>query len=83
MSTPMEQRQRETDRQLGEHERRMMDRARFGSPLAADLWETGVAAMNAQLSEADAKRNRAAAESDELKSEGRCHVNTRPDRNGP
>lgn len=45
--TPGEQQQREIDRQAGEHERRMIERARFGSPLAADLFEIGKAGIMA------------------------------------
>lgn len=91
MNLPIETRQRETDRQLGLHEKRMMDRARFGSPFAAELFDLGASAARdvavavavEQLSDAEATRRRIAAESDELRSEGRVHVNTRPDRSGP
>lgn len=87
--TPMEYAQKETDRQAGLHYQRMMDRARFGSPFAADLFDLGtaaardVAAAVEQLSDAEVTRRRAAAESDELRTEGRVHVNVRPERNGP
>ncbi len=89
MSTPTELRQRHTDEQRGIHERRMMDRARFGSPFAADLFDLGTAAARdvatavEQLNDAEHARRHAAAESDELRTEGRVHVNTRPDRDGP
>lgn len=87
MSTPIETRQRETDRQLGLHERRMSDRARFGSPFAAALFdivtEAGWTEAQEILLGDEARRRRTAAESDELRTEGRVHVNTRPDRDGP
>lgn len=43
--TPGERRQKDTDFQMGQHERRMMERARFGSPLAADLFDVGKAGL--------------------------------------
>lgn len=85
MNLSNEQRQRETDRAFGIHESRMSDRARFGSPLSADLFGLGADALREQakfapppISENDPVR--LAAIADEVRSEGRAHVNTRAQR---
>lgn len=75
--------QRQTDFEMGIHERRMMDRSRFGSPLAADLFAFGVEITRPfvppPIRENDPTR--LAAIADEVVSEGRVHRNTRPNRN--
>lgn len=82
MSTSNEDRQRESDRQFGIHERRMADRARFGSPLAADLFAMGADSIRAfappPIPENDPSR--LAAIADEVVTEGRVHRNTREQR---
>lgn len=54
---------------------------RFSTPLSRDLFAI-VGDAGLALAE-EVRRNRSSAEVDELKTEGRVHVNTRPDRDGP
>lgn len=67
--------QRQTDFEMGIHERRMMDRARFGSPLAADLFAFG-SDMARPFVPPPIRENdptRLAAIADEVFTEGRAH----------
>ncbi len=81
----MEERQRHTDAERGRFEVRELARQRFTTPFARDLFAMGVENMEAfrpapALSKDDEARNRRAAEADEVRSEGRQHGNTRPQR---
>lgn len=75
MSTPSEYLQRETDRQRGAHDRRQMDKARFGSPLSALMFNIGVDAIRPAT-----PANLAADAASEVNAEGHLHRNTRPQR---
>ena len=67
--------QKRSDEAMGQHERRMMDRARFGSPFAADLFAFGSDMAKAfappPIRESDPVR--LASIADEVTTEGRIH----------
>ncbi len=61
-----------------------LDAERWRTALAGELFNLAAAPLlqiREDLTELEVARRRAAAESDEVRSEGRNHFNTRPDRN--